>query len=224
MKNAKGYIILGIVLIVLGALALLQNLGVLNFYGLLPYISIAPDAVIAQMIVALLFGGIGLIFLVVFILNINQNWWAVIPGFTLLGLAGLIAFGEQLGAAGASMFLGAIGLSFVVIYLLRREFWWAIIPAGVLLTLAVMIVVIEAAPNNSMIGPAFLFFGLPLTFGLVYLLPSEEERRTWALYPAGILAIIGVLLLLSLGNLINVIWAVALIVGGAYLLLRAFRR
>jgi hypothetical protein len=224
MKDAKGYIVLGIALIVVGALALLQNLGVLDFFGLLPVISIEPGQVVAQAIVALLFGGLGLIFLVVFVINFDRNWWAVIPGFTLLGLAGLIAFGERLGAAGASMFLGAIGLSFLVIYLLRREFWWAIIPAGVLLTLAVMIVVIEAAPNNSMFGPAILFFGLALTFVLVYLLPSEEERRTWALYPAGILAIIGVLLLLSLGNLMNVIWAVALIVGGAYLLLRAFRR
>jgi hypothetical protein len=224
MENSRRYIIIGIVLIALGVLALLQNLGVLNLAELLPYISIGPGEWLAQAIIALLFAGGGLIFLVVFVVNLEHNWWAVIPGFTLLGLATLILFGDRLGAAGPAIFLGAIGLSFLVIYLIRREFWWAIIPAGVLLTLAVMIIVIDAVPGSSMLGPAILFFGLALTFLLVYLLPSEEARRTWALYPAGILAIIGVMLLLSLGNLINILWALALIAGGGYLLFRAVRQ
>jgi hypothetical protein len=224
MKSNKRYIVLGIVLIALGALALLQNLGILNLSDLLPYISIGPDDLVAQVIVTLLFAGVGLIFLVVFAVNVYRNWWAVIPGFTLIGVAALIAFGSRMGEAGAGMFLGAIGLSFLVIYLVRREFWWAIIPAGVLLTLAVMIPVIAAFPGAPMLGPAFFFFGLALTFLLVYLLPSEEERRTWALYPAGILAVIGVMLLLSLGNLINILWAVALMIGGGYLVLRAVRQ
>ena len=224
MKNTRGYIVLGIVLIALGVLALLQNLGVLNLSR--------PAAVHLNRIGRRhrhaahkpAFAGVGLIFLVVFVVNVYRNWWAVIPGFTLMGLAALIAFGNRMGEAGAGMFLGAIGLSFLVIYLVRREFWWAIIPAGVLLTLAVMVPVISAFPGAPMLGPALLFFGLALTFLLVYLLPSEEERRTWALYPAGILAVIGVLLLLSLGNLINILGGLPLIAGGAYLMLRAVRR
>jgi hypothetical protein len=224
VKNSKGYIILGIVLIALGALALLQNLGVLNLFDLLPYIAIDPGDIVGTLLITLLFAGAGVAFLVVFVVNLHRHWWAVIPGFTLMGLAALIAFGNRMGEAGASMFLGAIGLSFLVIYLVRREFWWAIIPAGVLLTLAVMIPVITAFPGAPMLGPALLFFGLALTFLLVFLLPSEEERRTWALYPAGILAVIGVLLLLSLGNLINILWAAALIAGGGYLVLRAVRQ
>ncbi len=224
MKDTKGYIVLGIVLITLGALALLQNLGVLNLLDLLPYITIESGDVLGTTLTALLFAGVGLIFLVVFVVNVHWNWWAVIPGFTLMGLAALIAFGDRMGEAGAGMFLGAIGLSFLVIYLVRREFWWAIIPAGALLTLAVMIPMISAFPGAPMLGPALLFFGLALTFLLVFLLPSEEERRPWALWPAGILAVIGVMLLLSLGNLINILWAGALIVGGGYLVLRAVRQ
>jgi len=224
MQSSKRYIVLGVVLIALGALALLQNLGFFNLFDVLPYISIEPGDVVGTVLVTLLFAGAGMIFLVVFVVNLHRNWWAVIPGFTLLGLAALIAFGNRLGEASAGMFLGAIGLSFLVIYLVRREFWWAIIPAGVLLTLAVMIPVISAFPGAPMLGPALLFFGLALTFLLVFLLPSEEERRTWALYPAGILAVIGVLLLLSLGNLINILGGLALIAGGGYLMLRAFKR
>ena len=111
------------------------------------------------------------------------------------------------------MFLGAIGLSFVVIYLVHRELLVGDHPVGVLLTLAVMIPVISAFPGAPMLGPALLFFGLGATFAGV---PAalEKERRNWALYPAGILAVIGVMLLLSLGNLINILWAAALIVGG----------
>jgi hypothetical protein len=224
MKNTTRYIVLGIVLIALGALILLQNLGVLNLADLLPYITIESGDVLGATLTALLFAAVGLIFLVVFVVNVHRNWWAVIPGFTLMGLAALIAFGSRMGEAGAGMFLGAIGLSFLVIYLVRREFWWAIIPAGVLITLAVMVPVISAFPGAPMLGPALLFFGLGLTFLLVYLLPSEDERRTWALYPAGVLAVIGVLLLLSLSNLINILWAAALIVGGGYLVLRAVRQ
>jgi len=224
MQNSRRYIVLGVVLIVLGALALLQNLGIFNILDILPYITIESGDILGTALITLLFAGVGLIFLVVFVANVHQNWWAVIPGFTLMGLAALIAFGNRLGEAGAGMFLGAIGLSFLVIYLVRREFWWAIIPAGVLLTLAVMIPILASPVGATMLGPAILFFGLALTFLLVYLLPSEDERRVWALYPAGVLAVIGTLLLLSLGNLLNYLGAAALIVGGGYLVVRAVRQ
>ena len=224
MQNSKRYIVLGVVLIVLGALALLQNLGIVNVFGILPYITIESGDVLGTALITLLFAGVGLAFLVVFVVNLQRNWWAVIPGFTLMGLAALIAFGNRMGEAGAGMFLGAIGLSFLVIYLVRREFWWAIIPAGVLLTLAVMVPLVANLPGDSMLGPAILFFGLALTFLLVFLLPSEEERRIWALYPAAVLAVIGALLLLSLGNLLNYFGAAALILGGGYLVLRAVRQ
>jgi len=111
-----------------------------------------------------------------------------------------------------------------VIYLVRREFWWAIIPAGVLLTLAVMISLTSSLSGDSMLGPAILFFGLAVTFLVVYLLRSGDEHRAWALITAGVLGGIGMLLLLSLGNLINYLGAVALIMGGGYLVLRAVRQ
>ena len=224
MKNSKGYIVLGLFLIVIGVLALLQNLGIVNVIDLLPIITIEPGDVLGTALLLLVFAGAGLAFLIVFIVNLHQNWWAVIPGLTLLALAALIAFGDRMGEIGPAMFMGAIGLSFLVIYLVRREFWWAIIPAGVLFTLAVIIAfgaTLSAAPT---LVPAILFFGLAVTFLLVFLLPSEDERRTWALIPAAILAGIGLLLLLSLGNLINLIWGVALILGGGYLLVRAVKR
>jgi hypothetical protein len=211
MKSSRGYIVLGIVLVALGVLFLLQNFDLLNFN------------LIGGLVWGLVFGIAGLVFLGVFVTNIHENWWAVIPGFVLLGLAFLIAFGETLGAAAGGFFLGAIGLSFLVIYLVRREFWWAIIPAGALLTLAVIATLADRLPG--MVSGSLLFLGLGLTFGLVYLAPAPGPRKTWALIPGGILVVIGLLMMFAPGGFIityiNYIWPIALIVGGGILVVRA---
>lgn len=203
MKENRGAVLVGAGLIVVGLLFLLQNFGLLG--GL------------EHLVWVVLFGLGGLIFLSVFALN-REQWWAVIPGFTLLGLAGLIGFGDRLGELGGALFLGAIGLSFWVIYFLRRDFWWAVIPGGVLFTLAAVAGLSNVLPGLVLGG--LFFIGMALTFLAIYLLPNPEGRMTWALIPAGILGAMGILLMLSLGGLINYIWALALIVAGAYLLLR----
>ena len=45
---------------------------------------------------------------------------------------------------------------------------------------------------------------------------------TWAFIPAGILGLMGILIALAMGSLLNYIWPVALIVVGVYILLRGF--
>jgi hypothetical protein len=210
MKSSRGYIGLGILLIALGVLALLGNLDVFSFN------------LVGDLIWGLLFGIAGLVFLAVFLTDMHERWWAVIPGFTLLGLAALIGFGDRLGALGAGLFLAAIGLSFWVIYLVRREFWWAIIPGGVLITVAFIAGLADSLPELTSGG--VLFLGLAATFGLVYLLSEPGERKRWALIPAGILAVMGLLLMFSLGNLINYLWAIALILGGGFLVVRALMK
>jgi len=208
MQSSKGYVGLGVLLLVLGVVFLLQNFGFLGSFE--------------NLIWLVLFGAAGLAFLFVFTANIHQNWWAVIPGFTLLGLALLVAFGEYLGAAGGGMFLGAIGLSFLVIYLVRREFWWAIIPAGTLITLAIIAALANHLPGLTSGG--ILFLGLGATFGLVYLMPGPERGKIWPLFPGGILGVMGLLFMLSLGGIINYVWPLILILGGSILVVRAVMR
>ena len=208
MKNDRTFAgVLGIVLLVAGGLLLLQNLGILG-----PFVSNA--------IWVLLFGLGGLAFLSVFIAN-RENWWALIPGLTLLGLAALVGFGNRLGALGAAIFLASIGLSFILIYALRPEFWWAIIPGGSLFSVAALVALTDRIPSEVAVGVMFL--GLALTFALVYLLPGRAEERRWALIPAGILAVIGVFMMLTLGGLINYLWAIALIAVGVWIMVRALR-
>jgi hypothetical protein len=201
-NNRTGALAVGALLVAFGVLFLLQNFGIFGS--------------IANMLWLLGFGAAGLTFLFVFASN-RQQWWAVIPGFTLLGLSVLIAFGERMGAWGGALFLGSIGLSFWVIYAVRRDYWWALIPAGTLSTLAVVAALAERV--DDMVVGGILFLGMAATFTLVYFLTGEPRQR-WALIPAGILGAMGVLLMLSLGGIVNYVWALALIVAGVYLLSR----
>ncbi len=202
-NNRTGALAIGALLVALGVLFLLQNFGVFTS--------------IANLVWLVLFAGGGLAFLYVFAVN-QEQWWAVIPGFVLLGLAVLIGLGDKLDSWGPALFLGSIGLAFWVIFIVRRAFWWAIIPAGTLSTLAVVAVLADRIDGMAVGG--VLFLGLAATFGLVYILTGHEGRQRWALIPAGILGVLGVLLTLSLGGLINYVWALALIGGGIYLLTR----
>ena len=205
MNNSRtGALTVGALLVAFGVLFLLQNFGL--FGG------------VENLVFLFLFGAGGLAFLYVFATN-QQQWWAVIPGFVLLGLGVLIGFGDKLGAWGGALFLGSIGLAFWVIYFVRRDFWWAVIPGGVLVTLAVVAALGESLPGMGTGG--IFFLGLALTFALVYLLPVEEGRQRWAAIPALVLGILGLLLILSLGGIINYVWAIGLIAAGVYLLTRS---
>jgi hypothetical protein len=153
-------------------------------------------------------------------------WWALIPGLTMLGLSGLLTLGEinpALGERwGGSLFLGAIGLSFWLIYLRDRNFWWAVIPGGVLLTLAV----VAGLDNlNLPIETGGIFFiGLGLTFLLVAVIPSQGVQLRWAFFPAVVLLAMGVLIGVGFERAINYLWPLALILGGGVLLWRTLRR
>ena len=205
MRGNRASIGIGLFLVVAGALFLLQNFGFLGAFH--------------QLLWVVLFGAGGLAFLSVFIAD-REQWWAVIPGCTLLGLAALIAVGDRLGALGASLFLGAIGLSFWIIYLMRREFWWAIIPGGALVTIALVVGLAETMEGLAVGGMFFL--GLAVTFVLVALLPSTDENRRWALIPAGVLGIMGSLLAFAAVDWLVFIWPALLILAGVFLVTRSF--
>ena len=155
----------------------------------------------------------------------RAHWWAAIPGCALLGIALLIALDDLAPTLtsdwGGPLFLGMLGLGFWVVYLVRRVYWWAIIPGGALFTLALVAGLSETMASQD--AGWILFLGLSATFVLVYLLPRNEGRMTWALYPAAALLALAVLVLTAMAQVTNVIWPAALIMTGVYLMYRRLR-
>ena len=207
MKRFDMRIVLGLVLVGAGALFLLENLGL--FYGGISLLWIV------------ILGGAGITSLYVYANNRN-HWWALIPGSTLLAIAlniGLDLVAPRLASVlGGGIILGGISLSFWLIFLTNRHFWWAVIPAGVLTSLAV-VAVLEEFVNT---GGLFLV-GLGLTFILIAVLPGYENRLKWAYIPGGILTLIGVLTMPLLGGIFNVLWPLALIGAGGYVIYKNFK-
>jgi hypothetical protein len=208
VKRTNVELILGLFLVLGGAIVLLQNLNVIPtsgvFWGF-----------------AFLFAG--LVFLYVYLAN-RLHWWALIPGFTLLGIGGTIVLSEFAPAvgsiAGGALVLGGISLGFWVIYLTDVDRWWAVIPGGVMLTLAIVTLTDVASPGFD--GGAVFFLGLGATFALLWLLPARERKMTWALIPAVVLLAMGLLLSAAATSLVNYVVPGIFILLGAFFLLRTF--
>jgi hypothetical protein len=213
MKRTDFNYIWGVLLIAAGILFLLQTFGIMN----------PLPATAWEIVWGIAFAVGGLAFTWRFLSDRTGSWWAIIPGLTLLAISLLIGlsslgYGEPgnnspwLGA----LFLGAIALSFWIVYFTRPDRWWAVIPGGVLLTLAVVASISMSVANE--VAGAMFFFGLAATFGIVYLLPTPHGRMIWALIPAGVLALLGVAVLLAFASAFNYVWSIALILVGVYLL------
>lgn len=210
MKWLESRILWGGLLILAGLFFLLQNIGLFR---------------LGDLFWSLMMGLAGIFFLSLFIQN-RANWWALIPGCTLLGVAVVIGLGVLWPAAedvlGGSIVLGSIGVSFIIIYLLDRQNWWALIPAGVMGTLTIVAGLDNILPGMETGGVFFL--GLGATFALLALVPTPQGSMRWAWIPAFVLLLMGFLLIVAVTNLINYIWPVALIIAGGLLVFRTFRR
>lgn len=209
MKSFDWRVLVGILLVVVGALLLLQTFDIFRF--------------VWEIVWTVLFLAGGAAFLVVY-LGREEQWWAVIPGMALLGIGALIGF-SLVGLAdeiGGAIFLGALSLAFWLVYLRRRDNWWAVIPGGVLATLAVVAGLEQVIPWAETGG--IFFMGLALTFGLVYLLPAPQGQMTWALIPAAVLFVVGLIVVLATSSVFRYLWPLVLILVGGYFVLRALRR
>jgi hypothetical protein len=210
MRRIGPRVVLSLLLIGAGILFLFQNLGFLEDAGSLFW--------------ALAFAVGGGIFLYVYLID-RSHWWAVIPGLTLLGIGEIIAVSAFLpqyeDILGAPVFMGFISLSFWIIYLTNRENWWAVIPGGVLLSIAIFIGLESLFPGVEMVGVFFL--GLGLTFVLLAYLPTPGGRMRWALIPAGVLLLMGVIFIGAEVSALEIIGPAALVLAGLYLIYRTAR-
>lgn len=184
---------IGLILVVIGALALLSQVGL--FQGIGDWVGAIIFAVLGALVLR----------------HYQQRGRvaALVGAFTLFGLAAA-SIG---GALSGLLFLGFVGAGFLTVYLRERRRWWAIIPAGTMFSLAVVAGLDELSPGYD--ASWVLFVGLAATFFFLYELPGDPQR--WAIYPAIASAAL-VVLSLSIGG--TWLLPIALVVLGVSLLLR----
>lgn len=214
MRPILWRVVLGGFLLIIGVVALLQTLRIVNFNS-----GFWPVFLAALFVVA------GLAFLVA-LFQTRANWWAAIPGVTLLSIGAMIGLTELtpgFAPYGGSLVLGGIGLSFWLVYLMAQKNWWAIIPGGTMVTLAVFAGV-DAVHVRSFDPGVFLFLGLAVTFALLGILPTGGRRMNWPWIPGAVLLALGVLVSFSAAGFANFIWPVILILLGVFFLTRSMFR
>jgi len=152
----------------------------------------------------------------------TENWWRLIPAWTLLALAGMVYLTtvqslDQRITAGL-LFVGQ-ALAFAHIYLLDRdERWWAVIPGGFMLVLGGVIALSSRTMDPDTLGTT-LFVGLGCVFILLYLL-GRRARLWWALIPGVVLVLFGLFLFSverSQENIFVRWWPVLLLLFGLFL-------
>jgi hypothetical protein len=120
-------------------------------------------------------GGIGLAFLIIFLINF-ENWWALIPAGVLLSLAvaiGLSAFLEESLMPG--VFLIGLGLTFGGIGFMstpQGRMRWAFIPAVILLVIGIILLVAMADLMLYLLPLGFIAVGVYI----IYVILRSRQR------------------------------------------------
>ena len=205
----------GLLTLLLGIAALAYNFGALDDYKLLTAYAVAG---------LLAFMGVAFLILIVFQ---RDQWFYIIPGFSLLSLAGVVYLTtlenikpEWQGA----LFLGGIALGFLIIFLRQRqERWWALLQAETIFIIALVGLGLGIPQGATALVGAILFGGFAISFFFVWLFSGHRARFVWALILAVVLAAFAAAILAA-GHptVLYASWPVALLLIGAFLLARAF--
>ncbi len=141
------------------------------------------------------------------------TWGIVLIALGVLFLLGQMTpwFGNLIGA----VIFVAMGIGFYALYQRNNAHWGLLIPTYVMFALAGL-VVIDTLPIRGDLGGAYVMFAIAAPFFYVYF---RDHSKWWALIPGGIMAALGVGILLSD---FAYVFPAALIVAGIYLLVRQF--
>jgi len=205
-RRGTAPLIWGGLLVLIGLLLLAENLGWLGSLK-------APSW-------SLILGAMGMFFLLTYVSD-RKQWWALIPGLVLVGVAAAIFLAEQELVAShvvATIILGAVGLPFLIIFLTDRQQAWALIPALTMAGVAsgVFLEGVGAIDGTAVAG--FVLGGISLGFVSIYVI---DRRQWWALIPGGILGLMAGVFLIAAA--VKFIIPLAIILFGLLLLLRAMR-
>jgi hypothetical protein len=207
-----------------------------NWWALIPawimlclsFVILSAGRVSGNLIGSFVMYSIALPFLVAFLLDRTRRW-ALIP-FAALSVTGILPLLEEV--------LGGETLGFIVMFLFAAAFfvvffwsktnWWALIPAGVFTSVGLVVLYtrflqpLQHSRGFDPAGTAMLLAGIGATFGALWLMRASKPTE-WAKYPS--LALFGfALLTLVLGANLQLFWPLALIAGGALIVVLALVR
>ena len=214
MTNKNQGIILGVVIIVIGCVALLSNIGVLPFFK------------------NLFWTGFFLLLAYAFYYAYKREkkrWWALgISGISLF-LAFVFIFevfpflpNDLLGV----ILFWYIAVIFITVYARNQQQWWAIIPAGTFITLGVIVLTDSLRLLDNDLDAFIFFLGIGLTFGFLYGIKDDKNKLQWAKYPAVIITLFSFFLLMTEGSSIfsDILLPIGLVTLGVIMLYNNWRK
>ncbi|MFN2271832.1 MAG: hypothetical protein ACK2US_13400 [Anaerolineae bacterium] len=178
LSSRKQSVVWGSLLVLFGVLAMIEQ-----FVDLSPWVWVGVLAV----------SGLG-----VFAIYLTERsaWGLLLTAYILWAVAGVIVFAELeiLPDSFIALYvLTAVALPFLVVFLRDRSQWWALIPAYVLIAIGVIISLSEwNVMGDDLVAP-FILAIIALPFLVVFL---HNRRNWWALIPAYVLLVIGVMVAL----------------------------
>jgi hypothetical protein len=180
------------------------------------------DTAHGELIGTLVLFMMGLSFLLVYFNNRTRTWALLVAYiFGVLSIAPAMGSGAN-GAYYGPIFLFAVALPFFLLYFRPDAKWWAIIPAGVLTVIAIIAALAIAGlirnENQGGYANALLTGGLAIPFAVLWL----RNGKAWAKVVTIVLALIAVASVF-LVSYSQIVWPVAIILGGIYLLYTAMR-
>ncbi len=180
MKKQLPTIILGLVLIIAGIYAMLNQLGYLE--------DLSPTSAIVAFALA------SALFFVIYFVSGIQNWGWLFPAFILAALAGTIAIVDTAVPEEwiATLILGSVAVPFLVAFLLDRSRTWALVPAFILVFIAI-IPGMSTLTTGEWLG-ALIVAVIGLPFIVVYML---APNNWWAIIPGGFMVSIAAMILLT---------------------------
>jgi len=139
----------------------------------------------------------------------RSEWGFLITTYALWAIAILIALAVLdilPGTFIAIYVLAAIALPFLVVYVRDRDNWWALIPCYVLVAIATMIGLTEWDILPDAFVATYVLTAIALPFIVVFL---RDRSNWWALIPAYVLLVVGIMVALIDLNVLDDLWVPA---------------
>ena len=158
--------------------------------GLALVIALTLTGVEGTWIGALFMASVSAPFWLIYLLNREEHWWALIPGYATAVITAIILVSEGWsGELVGTLVMWSIALPFFAVYLRNREHWWALIPGFITAGMGFIVLLATQSPDELIGTIVLLMVAAP--FVAVFFL---TKGQWWAIIPAGILTTVALII------------------------------